>query len=270
MRAGSIASEYGEFLKHDPLTRLDWQIVCRWLPDLQSDASISKVIEFGCGNGRTLIPLIQRGYQCVGVDLSMPMLREMEKSFHQISDTLTSQETAYSRSRLTSIQANLVQLECLQENSVDHAVCLFSTLGMIRHERYRRQFLDHARRIIRTDGKFILHAHNVWSQLRDRGGAQWFTKHLVDVARKRNEFGDRFSDYRGIRNMFIHSFRKRELNQLLRGSGFTVQETYPVTRALLDQIESSNIDDQAATAEAIDRPRSGGLFKTIGWIMVCQ
>ena len=270
MRAGSIASEYGEFLKHDPLTQLDWQIVCRWLPKVKSDVPTPRVIEFGCGNGRTLIPLIKRGYQCVGLDLSLPMLREMEKNFRQISDSVRTQEIAFSRGRLTSIQANLVQLECLQENSVDHAVCLFSTLGMIRQQRYRRQFLDHARRIIRPNGNFILHAHNVWSQLRDRGGMQWFAKHLVSVLRKQNEFGDRFSDYRGLRNMFIHSFRKQELTKLLEGSGFLVQEIYPVTRALLNQIESCNNDDEAAMADAIDRSRSAGMFKTIGWIVVCQ
>ena len=262
VRTRSIASEYGEFFKQDPLTQLDWQIVCRWLPEVKSGERSRKVIEFGCGNGRTLIPLLDRGYQCVGVDLSMPMLQEMEKRFHESS--------AYPRNRLTSIQANLVQLECLQQDSIDHAVCLFSTLGMIRHERYRRQFLEHARRILRPKGKFILHAHNVWSQLLDRGGIQWFAKHLVNVARKQNEFGDRFSDYRGIRNMFIHSFRKRELIRLLEQSHFSVQEIYPVTRTLLDQIESCNNDDEAAMAQAIDETHGAGMLKTIGWIVVCQ
>ena len=141
---------------------------------------------------------------------------------------------------------------------------------MIRHERYRRQFLEHARRILRPKGKFILHAHNVWSQLLDRGGIQWFAKHLVNVARKQNEFGDRFSDYRGIRNMFIHSFRKRELIRLLEQSHFSVQEIYHVTRTLLDQIESCNNDDEAAMAQAIDETHGAGMLKTIGWIVVCQ
>lgn len=200
----------------------------------------------------------------------MPMLHAMEKNFRQASDAVSTQQSGLSRSRLTSIQANLVQLDCLQENSVDHAVCLFSTLGMIRGERYRRQFLAHARRIIRPDGKFILHAHNVWSQLLDRGGVQWFVKHLVSVARKQNEFGDRFSDYRGIRNMFIHSFRQQELTRLIEQSGFSVQEIYPVTRTLLNQFESCNNVDESAMTDAIDQSRSAGMFKTFGWILVCQ
>ena len=70
--------------------------------------------------------------------------------------------------------------------------------------------------------------------------------------------------------MFIHSFRKRELIRLLEGSHFSVQKIYPVTRTLLDQIESCNNNDEAAMAEAIDETRSAGMFNTIGWIVVCQ
>ncbi len=206
----------------------------------------------------------------MGVDLSIPMLQQMEKKFLQCSGT-DKTEGGYERSKLTSIQANLVHLDCLQQNSVDHAVCLFSTLGMIRHQRFRRQFLDHARRIVRPGGKFIVHAHNIWSQLLARGGVRWFAKHLVEVATKKNEFGDRFSEYRGIRNMFIHSFRKRELLQLLEASGFSVQEIYPVTRALLDQIQScNNGQDEFNVDEALERSSGAGVFQTIGWIIVCQ
>ena len=270
VRAGSIASGYGDFLARDPLTRLDWQIVCRWLPKVNFDAAKPKIIEFGCGNGRTLIPLVQRGYKCIGVDLSMPMLREMENGFKKSFTPARLNPAEVFRNHLTSVHANLVQLDCLRENSVDHAICLFSTLGMIRKQHYRSQFLDHARRIIRPGGKFILHAHNVWSQLRDRGGVSWFASHLIEVARKRHEFGDRLSDYRGIRNMFIHSFRKRELIGLLKRSHFSVQEIYPVTRALLDAIDSCDNSKQAALADAIDRHPKAGPFETIGWIVVCQ
>ena len=70
--------------------------------------------------------------------------------------------------------------------------------------------------------------------------------------------------------MFIHSFRKRELTRLIEDSGFSVEEIYPVTRTLLDQIESCNNNDEAAMAEAIDRALSAGMFEAIGWIVVCQ
>jgi len=35
------------------------------------------VLELGCGNGRILIPLIERGFSVAGVDASAPMLREL-------------------------------------------------------------------------------------------------------------------------------------------------------------------------------------------------
>lgn len=282
VRTRSIATEYGNFLHADPLTRLDWQIVCRWLPKIPPGTASPTVGEFGCGNGRTLIPLIKRGYRCVGVDLSIAMLQEMEKNFQHICNGNATgngdcDAAGIDRERLISMQANLVHLDGLQSQSLDHAVCLFSTLGMIRGQQFRRQFLNHARRIIKPGGYFILHAHHVWSQIRDRGGVKWFAGHLADVVRGRNEFGDRFAEYRGIRNMFIHSFRKSELIGLLEAGGFSVEEIYPVTRALLDQIRSCDNDREFTAADntqiinnAITQAAPAGALKTIGWIVVCQ
>src|SRR5436305_322349 len=35
-----------------------------------------RVIDLGCGTGRSLLPLAKRGFWCLGVDLSAPMLRQ--------------------------------------------------------------------------------------------------------------------------------------------------------------------------------------------------
>ena len=37
------------------------------------------VLELGCGNGRILLPLIERGFDAVGVDASAPMLAELRR-----------------------------------------------------------------------------------------------------------------------------------------------------------------------------------------------
>ena len=50
-----------------------------------------------------------------------------------------------------------------------------------------------------------------------------------------------------------------------------MQEVYPVTRALLDQIEScNNGGDDSKIDEAIERSRNAGMFQAIGWIIVCK
>jgi len=197
------------------------------------------VVEFGCGTGRTLLPLIERGYSAIGVDLSLPMLEKMGRNFAEKFGRSASAET------LISIQANFVELEGLADDCCDHGVCLFSTLGMIAGSDHRRQFLDHARRTIKEGGVFVLHAHNLWQQLRHPGGWSWFAKHLVDVARGNCELGDRFALYRNISEMFIHSFRKRELESLLNDAGFKVETWHRVE------------DPQIARA-------------TVGWVLVCR
>jgi len=197
------------------------------------------VVEFGCGTGRTLIPLIERGYFSIGVDLSLPMLEQMSRNFLETFGHPPNHES------LISIQANFVELEGLADDCCDHGVCLFSTLGMIAGSNHRRRFLDHARRTICEGGVFVLHAHNLWQQLRHPGGWSWFAGHVIDVARGRCELGDRFSRYRNISEMFIHSFRKRELESLLNDAGFNVETWHRVE------------DRQQSTA-------------TVGWVLVCR
>lgn len=147
--------------------------------------------------------------------------------------------------RLISVQANLVELEGMADDCCDHGVCLFSTLGMIRGSHHRRTFLNHARRVIKNGGVFVLHAHHLRQQLLHPGGWRWFGRHLWDVARGRCELGDRFSTYRNIAEMYIHSFRKRELETLLRSAGFNVEAWHRVE------------DSQNKRA-------------TVGWVLVCR
>jgi SAM-dependent methyltransferase len=128
------------------------------------------------------------------------------------------------------LRANLVQLQCLRAASVDHAVCLFSTLGMVRGRAHRRTVLQHARRILRPKGRLVLHAHNRWSSLRDPGGMaalwrSWWAARRNATA----DFGDRIYPYRGLPNMFLHSFGARELRKDLTAAGFHVAGWYPLT-----------------------------------------
>ena len=238
VRNGQIAENYDQFLAGDPLALFDWQIVSRCLPPIDRTKETT-VVEFGCGTGRTLIPLIERGYKAVGVDLSLPMLEKMGRNLSGSLDRPQDDDW------LVSIQANFVELDGLADDCCDHGVCLFSTLGMIAGSGHRRQFLNHARRTIKTGGTFVLHAHNLWQQLRHPGGWHWFAKHLIEVARGKCELGDRFARYRNISEMFIHSFRKHELETLLNDAGFLVEAWHRV-----------------------EDPRNARA--TVGWVVVCK
>ena len=108
--------------------------------------------------------------------------------------------------------------------------------------------------MIRPKGLFVVHCHNVWFQLRHRHGVRWFTKSAFQHVIGKSEFGDRVANYRGVNNLFIHSFRKRELRNLLYASGFRRQTWFGVRANEVTPIES---------------PRPWNDLNLVGWIVVC-
>jgi len=229
IRSGSIADGYDEFL----LGR-------RWLGDLKHQ----RVAEFGCGTGRTLLPLAEAGHEVVGVDLSQQMLQRFDVKANGLGVA----------DRCTLIKANLAELGGIRDQSFDHAVCLFSTLGMIHGRENRNQFLRQAWRTMRPNACFIVHAHSSLFQVRQKGGLKWAVKSLVRGA----EFGDRYAEYRGIRDFFIHSYRRREFERELTGAGFECVQWNEVLPAR----------DGLSLRQADGGFTSG--FRTVGWIVVSR
>ncbi len=249
VRANQIASDYDSFLDGDPLTRVDWQIIDRYLPaiDAQSEGNPGPVVaDFGCGTGRTLKPLLERGYRGIGIDLSIPMLREFKKK--------TDQNLSQHACPLL-LHANLVELDSLKSGSIDHGICMFSTLGMIQNSVHRSSFLRHVRRILKPGGQFILHAHNTWFHLRHPGGIRWAIGNACGCILGKNEFGDRIANYRGLKQMFIHSFRRRELWSDLTNSGFTDQTWFGIKPG------QTVLDDRLPLASDL---------RLVGWVVVCR
>jgi len=233
-----VADEYDEDLAGHPLFDFDEEVLSRHLhqPGL--------VIDFGCGTGRTVVPLAKRGFQTLAVDLSPQMLERVGA------------KAAGEGVRVDRVCANLVELDCLADGIADYAVCLFSTFGMIRGRENRHKILTHARRILKPDGLFILHAHNLWQNLWTSPGRRWVVRHLWEAARKKDvELGDKFFDYRGIPQVYLHVFRKRELLRAIRAAGLKVRE--------LITLEISG-------CQPLRHPWFFGRLRAYGWIAVCE
>lgn len=216
-QAESIAAGYQSFLANTPLIGFDVAQMLRMLPGPQPDRR-TRVVDLGCGDGRALRALWESGYDVLGVDLSQPMLRQVTLGEH--GEAL--------RNRL--VRANLVQLDGFGDGSADHACCLFSTIGMIRGRRYRRQFLRHVARIVRPGGTFVLHVHNRNSAWRDRpSAAAWFRSARLAIGSRQHELGDRTYSYRGLADMFLHTFSLRELRSDLKASGWRIEQIIPLS-----------------------------------------
>lgn len=167
------------------------------------------VLDLGCGTGRASELLARSGYGVFAIDLSLPMLDQVNR--RQLPDVV-------------AIRANLVQLDCFADDVAGGAVCLFSTLGMIQGRVNRRQFLAHVRRIVQPGGRFLLHVHNRYAALTHAAGRrQLIESRIRSWWRRGVEFGDAVYPYRGLPDMFLHQFSRRELHQDLRSTGWRVE-----------------------------------------------
>jgi SAM-dependent methyltransferase len=230
----AIASQYDDFLANTALVQFD----LRWIAELLPPARHADAIlaDLGCGTGRTLRLAHDRGYRVLGIDLSDPMLREFQKRSQQNTSDSTTRQSSTSSPTIPptarsdwALRANMVALDGIAAGVVDHAVCLFSTLGMIRSRRNRRLALGHIRRILRSGGSLFLHVHNRWAALRDHGGVTHLsTSWLRSLRDAEFDFGDRVYGYRGLPNMFLHSYGRFELAADLRAAGFSVRRITPL------------------------------------------
>ncbi len=227
----SIADHYDAFVADTPLCTLDQQILQSEFPSLDKvhlscrDSTLKHVeppsiIDLGCGSGRTAIRLAERGYQVIGVDLSSRMLELLQQKAH--SEGL--------QNKVHCIRANLVELDGIASHSIDHAVCLFSTLGMVQGRANRRRMLAQVSRIVVSGGRFVLHVHNRWSALREPQGLRKLAKSFLQSKIDRShEFGDSVYQYRGLEKMFMHRFSRHELLSDLRDSGWSVRKFHSVS-----------------------------------------
>ena len=106
------------------------------------------------------------GFHCVAVDLSRPVLRR--EAAAEAENLLVDR-----------LLANLVELDCLRDQSADQCISMYSTLGMIRGRENRRQFLRHVRRILKPGGTFVVHVHNRWYNLFQPQSRWWFLTNLA-------------------------------------------------------------------------------------------
>lgn len=234
----SIATDYDHYFAHNQLFEFDEQIIARHF------TNPGLVADFGCGTGRALIPLARRGFRTLGIDLSEAMLRVVQE------------KAEIDELEVMRVRANLVELDGLQDQVLDYAICLFSTLGMIRGRTNRRQFLTHVHRTLKPGGLFVLHVHNYWFNLFDRLGRRWILRNTIESALNREiERGDKFFDYRGVPKMFLHTFPRRELLRELRRVGFHIRDLTPL-----------NLE----RTRRLPHPWFFGSLRANGWIVVVE
>jgi SAM-dependent methyltransferase len=207
-----VAQGYDAALAGTPLFEVDRRFVDRHCP------APGRLVDLGCGTGRLLVPLARRGYQVLGVDLSLPMLRAAGAKADAAGVVVH------------RVRANLTDLGGLRDGTFDYAACLFSTLGMVSGAAQRRRVLAHAFRVLRPGGCLVLHVHNRWFNAWDRAGRAWLVRDWLRGVVMRAPTGDRVMPvHQGVVGLTLHLFTRSEAVRLLRGAGFRVREVLPVS-----------------------------------------
>jgi len=220
----SIATQYDGFHHGHPLLELDRNLVMGVADEISSIQGnhAGVAIDLACGTGRCSIPLAEKGWRVIGIDLSQSMLSEVAAKKN--SDTAIAH-------RVALVRGNLVQMSFLADQQIDLAYCLYSSIGMIQGRNNRLELLRHVHRVLRPGGRFIVHVHNRGTWLRDPGGVRrWLADWWRSMRDSQWEFGDRVYAYRGLPSMFLHIFSERELKQDLRRSGFRIDRWMRLNR----------------------------------------
>lgn len=198
-----LAANYDASLAGTPLLDADLRAAARLFD------SPGRLLDLGCGTGRLLMPFAARGFECVGVDISEPMLRR------------TAEKAEASGVRVALLKANLTDLAGLRDASFDHAACLFSTLGMIRGAEHRGRAVAEMFRVLKPGGRVLLHVHNRLSHLWDASGRAWLWTH--------GRVGDReMPGPGGVGRLTLHLFTRGEAVRTLRDAGFADVRVEPI------------------------------------------
>lgn len=204
-----LAAEETAYFADHPLCSVD----LAWIVSVLGSGS-GLVGDLGCGSGRASSILADLGWNVFAIDLSRPMLRTL-----QIEQGSARKER---NGTIVPVQANLARLGFLPAGSLDAAVCLFSTLGMLPDRSVRRRCLAGISAALVPNGKFLLHAHNWWVQKATGQGRRWMIRDTFRRLAKAPDFGNRAANYRGIPGVRIHCFTWGELIADLTVTGFRI------------------------------------------------
>ena len=164
-----------------------------------------------------MIHLARRGYAVTGIDASAHMLEQARRKLEEEGLDLP------------LVRGDICDLSAMPEAGFDAAICMFSTLGLLKGVPMRLAAVRQAMRVLRPGGLYACHVHNKWFQTQFPGGWRSVIGEWISSLGPGWEFGDQVMPrYRGVLDLYLHSFSQGELRRLLEAAGLQVIRQMPL------------------------------------------
>jgi len=176
-----------------------WIQCIKFINDLPKDSTIA---DFGCGNGRHLIPCAKHCKKVYGIDISKELL-----------DIVRLKLEKENLKNVSLIKSNLIEIP-LEDCSLDSAIYI-AALHNIKNKKNRIKSLAELRRTLKKNKKAMI---SVWSKYQDRFREQFLQEHSKKQTNDK-EFGDITInwDLNGIKiPRFYHLYSKDEFIEDLK------------------------------------------------------
>jgi len=176
-----------------------------------------KIIDLGCGNGRTAKIFEDLNVDYLGIDNSEGLIKEAKK-------IIKNKNFDFEVGDITNLY--------LPKNKFNLAL-LVAVLHHIPSKDLQLAVLKNIHKTLKPGGRLVISNWNLWSwQYRKR-----YWKYLITSKRKDQpiimSLKDAFIPWKLKNNWqwrFVHSFSKGELKSLLKKAGFTVEDIYYLNR----------------------------------------
>ncbi len=166
----------------------------------------AKILDLGCGVGRTTYPLHKEGFNVIGVDISEAMIEKAKTTFPEIDFRV----------------GTALELE-FEDETFDYVLFSFNGIDLIFPEERRLKALKEIRRVLKNKGIFIFSTHNSWFSISQNPyDYYWLLKFFTRNIIRKKTFSRYKIDIEDFGEQILYFINPLKQKRQLEDCGFTL------------------------------------------------